>query len=207
MDKSTQSLTSPLGGLLISNVLVRGFSRNYPMAIVLCPGIHDPQLTQSFWKVIQDNASNNLKEAKVHIVKDAQPWAFSAIHVFQSLKQTVSVSEPLTLICFSAGVVGGIGAAWAWQQQGGSVRTFLALDGWGVPLAGSFPIYRFSHDAFTHWTSQPLGMGQNPFYADPSVGHMELWRSPDQAWGWWDRDGQTLRMTAAQVIGQILEQG
>ncbi len=176
------------------------------MTIVLCPGIHKPELTQSFWQAIQDTASSNLRETKVHTVKDAQPWAFSAMHVLQSLNQTVSRSEPLTFICFSAGVVGGIGAAWAWQQQGGIVRAFIALDGWGVPLLGSFPIYRLSHDSFTHWTSQPLGMGQHPFYADPGVGHLDLWRSPDQAWGWWNRDGQKLQTTAAQAICQILGQ-
>jgi hypothetical protein len=176
------------------------------MTIILCPGIHDPQLTQSFWQAIQDTASSNLRGAKVHIVKDAQSWAFSAIHVLQSLNQAIPVSEPLTFICFSAGVVGGIGAAWAWQQQGGIVRALIALDGWGVPLLGSFPIYRFSHDTFTHWTSQPLGKGQHPFYADPGVGHLDLWRSPDQAWGWWYRDGRKLRINAAQAICQILGQ-
>jgi hypothetical protein len=175
------------------------------MAIVLCPGIHNPELTQSFWQAIQNTASNNFRETQIHTVKDAQRWAFSAMHVLQSLNEAITDSEPLTFICFSAGVVGGIGAAWAWQQQGGIIRAFIALDGWGVPLAGSFPIYRFSHDAFTHWTSQPLGMGQHPFYADPGVGHLDFWRSPDQAWGWWDRDSQKLRMNAAQVICQILE--
>jgi hypothetical protein len=176
------------------------------MTLVLCPGIHDPQLTQAFWQAIQNTASNSLREAKVHTVNDAKSWAFSAMHVLQFLRQTVLRSEPLIFVCFSAGVVGGIGAAWAWQQQGGAVRAFLAIDGWGVPLLGSFPIYRLSHDRFTHLTSQPLGMGQHPFYADPGVGHLDFWRSPDQAWGWWDRDGQKLRMTAAQVICQILEQ-
>jgi hypothetical protein len=175
------------------------------MAIILCPGIHAPQLTQCFWQAIQNTASKNFREPKVYTVKDAQPWAFSAIHVLKFLNQTVSTSEPLTLICFSAGVVGGIGAAWAWQQQGGIISAFIALDGWGVPLAGSFPIYRLSHDGFTHWTSQLLGTGQDPFYADSSVGHLEFWRSPDQAWGWWYRDGQKRWTNAAQVICQILE--
>ncbi|NJM78102.1 MAG: hypothetical protein HC852_22935 [Acaryochloridaceae cyanobacterium RU_4_10] len=147
------------------------------MTLVLCPGIHDPQLTQAFWQAIQKTASNNLREAKVHTVNDAKSWAFSAMHVLQFLRQTVLRSEPLIFVCFSAGVVGGIGAAWAWQQQGGAVRAFLAIDGWGVPLLGSFPIYRLSHDRFTHLTSQPLGMGQHPFYADPGVGHLDFWRS------------------------------
>ena len=72
------------------------------MTIVLCPGIHEPELTQSFWQAIQDTASGSLRETQVHTVKDAQPWAFSAMHVLQSLNQNVSRSEPLTFICCSA---------------------------------------------------------------------------------------------------------
>jgi hypothetical protein len=97
-----------------------------------------------------------------------------------------------------------IGAAWAWQQQGGTIRALVALDGWGVPLYGSFPIYRLSHDEFTHGSSQVLGMGQNPFYAEPGVPHLELWRSPDRAWGWWYKEGQRERTNAAIVIRSIL---
>jgi hypothetical protein len=85
---------------------------------------------------------------------------------------------PILIISFSAGVVGAIAAASIWQSIGGTIRAFIALDGWGVPLYGNFPIHRLSHDAFTHYTSSLLGSGEDSFYADPSVAHETLWRSP-----------------------------
>jgi hypothetical protein len=176
-------------------------------AIVLCPGIHPPDLTASFWNAIQ---SVKLPNALAHehldsfIVPHAQQRAFSPVHTLQFLSQSFAISEPLVLIGFSAGVVGMAGAAWAWQQQGGTIRTLVALDGWGVPLHGSFPIYRLSHDGFTHWSSQVLGMGQDPFYAEPGVSHLDLWRSPNRAWGWWHKEGKRERANAAIVVRQIL---
>jgi hypothetical protein len=176
-------------------------------SIILCPGIHPPDLTASFWRAIQsvklpnDPADERLNH---YILPHAQQWAFSPVYTLQFLNQTFPPSEPLVLIGFSAGVVGMVGAAWAWQQQGGIIRALVALDGWGVPLYGSFPIYRLSHDGFTHGSSQVLGMGQDPFYAEPGVPHLELWRSPDRAWGWWCKEGQHERTNAAIVIRQIL---
>jgi hypothetical protein len=176
-------------------------------SIILCPGIHDPDLTTSFWSAIQQvNLPNRpaIELPNVHVVPDAQKWAFSPVHTLQFLHKTFPTSEPLVLIGFSAGVVGMAGAAWAWQQQGGTIRTLVALDGWGVPLYGAFPIYRLSHNGFTHGSSQILGMGQDPFYAEPGVAHLELWRSPDRAWGWWYKEGQGEWTHAAIVIRQIL---
>jgi hypothetical protein len=176
-------------------------------SIILCPGIHHPNLTASFWRAIQqvklpnDQLPEHLNPS---IVPNAQQWAFSPVHTLQFLNKTIPTSEPLVLIGFSAGVVGMMGAAWAWQQQGSTIRALVALDGWGVPLYGSFPIYRLSHDGFTHWSSQALGMGQDPFYAEPGVEHLELWRSPDRARGWWCKEGQRERTNAAIVIRQIL---
>ncbi len=176
------------------------------MAIVLCPGIHPSQLTDSFWAAIQRRYAQLYAEAapSVFIVPNANPWGVSPLHVLTFLDQTFSVGEPLLLIGFSAGVVGAIAAAWAWQLKGGVIRTFVALDGWGVPLSGSFAIYRLSHDEFTHWSSQPLGMGQSPFYADPGVEHLKLWQSPDLVWGWWLQDGPQQYVTAADVVCHIL---
>lgn len=93
--------------------------------------------------------------------------------------------EPVLFIGFSAGVVGAIGAAWSWQFLGGRVKAFIALDGWGVPLWGDFPIHRLSHDRFTHWSSAMLGSGADNFYAEPPVEHLDLWRSPQNSLGWW----------------------
>lgn len=78
-----------------------------------------------------------------------------------------------------------MGAAFAWQRLGGTVNAVLAIDGWGVPLVGGFPVHRLSHDSFTHWSSALLGAGEDSFYADPGVAHLELWRSPQTAHGWW----------------------
>ncbi|MCU0568633.1 MAG: hypothetical protein MUF49_18805 [Oculatellaceae cyanobacterium Prado106] len=91
---------------------------------------------------------------------------------------------PLFFVGFSAGVVGAIGAARLWHQWGGQVQGLAAFDGWGVPLWGDFPIYRISHDAFTHWSSALLGAGQASFYAEPPVSHLALWRSPETVQGW-----------------------
>ncbi len=176
-------------------------------SIILCPGIHAPALTASFWNAIQRVHLPHPSTAelpKPHIVPEAQHWAFSPVHTLQFLQQTVPISEPLVLIGFSAGCVGMAGAAWAWQQQGGTICALIALDGWGVPLYGSFPIFRLSHDGFTHWSSQALGIGQDPFYAEPGVAHLELWRSPDQTWGWWHKDGRRQWTNAAMVISHIL---
>jgi hypothetical protein len=92
---------------------------------------------------------------------------------------------PLTFIGFSAGVVGAMGAAVAWELLGGKVQALFALDGWGVPTIGTFPIHRLSHDYFTHWSSALLGAGQDSFYADPGVAHLDLWRSPQAIQGYW----------------------
>jgi hypothetical protein len=176
------------------------------MTVVLCPGMHDPQLTDAFWKAIGQRYRQLYTKVipTAFQVPEANLWGVSPLHILRFLHQSVSISEPILIISFSAGVVGAIAAAWAWQLQGGSIRTFVAMDGWGVPLSGSFPIYRLSHDEFTHWSSQPLGMGQAPFYAEPGVGHLDLWRSPDQAWGWRLQDNQPQRVTAADAICRIL---
>ncbi|NJK53546.1 MAG: hypothetical protein HC936_13370 [Leptolyngbyaceae cyanobacterium SU_3_3] len=59
------------------------------------------------------------------------------------------------------------------------------MDGWGVPLGGDFPIYRVSHDRFTHWSSAWWVAGLDSFYADPAVAHLDLWRSPQTVQGRW----------------------
>ncbi|BAC88110.1 hypothetical protein [Gloeobacter violaceus] len=92
----------------------------------------------------------------------------------------------VVVIAFSAGVVG---AAAALQRSylvgaGITIEALIALDGWLVPLFHAFPIYRLSHDAFTHRTSLPFGMGRTNFFADPAVAHLDLWTAPNRVVGW-----------------------
>lgn len=89
----------------------------------------------------------------------------------------------MVAIGFSAGVVGLVGALTIWQQQGGQIQRLFAMDGWGIPTIG-LPVCRMSHDAFTHWSSVPLGMGNVNFYAEPSVEHLQMWANPAHVKGW-----------------------
>lgn len=151
--------------------------------LIICPGVHPTQLTQSFVRGIQ----NSIGQRSYLILPTEQYLPYSAIAILEWLKRhypSPKDAPPLSLIAFSAGVVGAIGAATAWQLQGGRIENLIAFDGWGVPLAGNFPIYRISHDRFTHWSSSILGAGKSSFYAEPAVEHLELWRSPDTCWGW-----------------------
>jgi hypothetical protein len=139
---------------------------------------------------------------------------YSAPAILQFLHQQLSrefpqtwLTVPLVLIGFSAGVVGAVGAAWGWRSLGGKVQTLIALDGWGVPLWGDFPIHRVSHDAFTHWSSALLGTGSDNFYAEPGVEHLDLWRSPHTSHGWQipaDSTQPPIATTAARFIAEVL---
>ncbi len=160
---------------------------SYPF-IIICPGIHDLQLTQDFLEKLQLSKDNNQFSSRTTQVLSFPTQnhpAYSAIDIMEFLKSKITnIKSPVAFISFSAGVVGAIGAAWAWQLLGGNVKTLIAIDGWGVPLAGNFPIHRLSHDYFTHWSSALLGAGEDSFYADPGVEHLELWQSPDSCNGW-----------------------
>lgn len=174
------------------------------MSLIICPGIHDPELTEGFLKGLRWEGSNqNLLIFPAHDYP-----AYSAIDIWQFLCKS-SVNSPVVFISFSAGVVGAIGAAWMWQLSGRSVKAFIAVDGWGVPLSGNFPIHRISHDYFTYWSSAVLGTGEDSFYADPSVEHLELWRSPEIAQGWWVSSGSSTQTrtytTAAEFLTCLLQ--
>lgn len=168
--------------------------------IIICPGFHHPQLTEDFITAM------GLSQAGLNflvIPKSIRPDDFTAIQ--QWLSQKLNSNAGLFFIGFSAGVVGAIAAAIAWQQTGGTIQGLIAIDGWGVPLFGSFPIYRVSHDKFTHHTSQLLGRGRQNFYCSPDVSHLDLWRSPDSAWGWWEiKIGCRVRCSAAIMINEVL---
>lgn len=171
--------------------------------IIICPGIHSTQLTDSFVEEIGEKFLNNCL-----IFPTVKHPAYSVSAIFQWLKTSQGLpqnSPSLIFITFSAGVVGGIGAALAWQYQGGQINKFIALDGWGVPLIADFPIYRLSHDRFTHWSSAILGKGNGSFYCEPPVAHLDLWRSPQSSWGWQTVSlGLEGPLSAAQYIQSLL---
>lgn len=180
--------------------------------IVICPGVHDPELTESFVAQLQrakfwpsrQNCTSPLHPKPLIFPTQLAP-VYSPAHVLEFLQKYSSLQSSLVLVCFSAGVVGAIGAARTWQRSGGKVRALIALDGWGVPLGGDFLFHRISHDHFTYWSSQLLGAGADSFYADPPVKHLDLWRSPQAAQGWWVQLDRRERTTAATFINLLLE--
>ncbi len=177
------------------------------MRIVVCPGIHAPKLTQEFLQGLQgeDWRANAFSQLEILLFPTQKYPAISAFHILQFLcVDRLVPPSPIIFISFSAGVVGAIGAAWGWQLLGGEVKAFIALDGWGVPLHGNFPIHRLSHDYFTHWTSLLSG-GEESFYAEPAVEHLDLWRSPQSVQGWrTDSKGTAQRLSAAQFLLMLL---
>ena len=209
------------------------------MNIIICPGIHESAITQSFLQKLRFLLSTepNFKDSENILIFPAQNYsALSTFHILQFLSdafggmlfdhatQTQSdhrfdnpqATSPLLFISFSAGVVGAIGAAWGWQLLGGKVKAFIALDGWGVPLFGNFPIHRLSHNYFTYWSSALLGSGEDSFYADPPVEHLEMWRSPQSVQGYWvhptvSTQPQNLhqatptRLTAGEFLTMLIE--
>lgn len=160
------------------------------MTLVICSGFHDNSLNNRFL--------DNLRHESVII----EPYII--INPFSCLNEAFSLREDLTLIGFSAGVVNAIALAHYWQAQGAKIQALIALDGWGVPLIGNFPIYRLSHDYFTHWSSCLLGSGQENFYADPPVNHLSLWSSPERVTGWSVNSNFVQRTTALTFLSNRL---
>jgi hypothetical protein len=173
------------------------------MQILICPGIHPPRLTEQFLQGLGwANQADRL--ASLYCFPSADEPVYSPWHVYQFLHaRGVDQTQPLLLIGFSAGVVGAIGAARLWQQQGGQVKALIALDGWGVPLVGNFALHRISHDWFTHWN---FGWPQpDSFYADPSVDHLTLWQSPETVIGWHIQTSGSEQKTQQTVASYITD--
>ncbi|MEM6612788.1 MAG: hypothetical protein AAF652_11160 [Cyanobacteria bacterium P01_C01_bin.72] len=173
------------------------------MTIVICPGIHPPEMTTQFVQGIKSKVRQNCL-----VLPTEEYLPYSAIAILEWLEQQNLVkTETLAWIGFSAGVVGSFGAAWGWQLRGGKVSCLIAIDGWGMPLVANFPIYRVSHDFFTHWSSGILGAGEQGFYAEPEVTHQEIWRSPDTCQGWQIISrGLRTRVLLSDYLGDLLDQ-
>lgn len=184
------------------------------MSIVICPGIHEPELSQSFLSGLLEQFNDEAigqKSVDTLLVPTEGYLPLSPLHILRFLHAHLGdrLQSPVVFISFSAGVVGAILAAHNWQLCGGRVRAFIAIDGWGVPLWGNFPIHRMSHDYFTYWSSSLLGSGHNNFYADPSVDHLEMWRSPQTVQGLWVEpslgDSHKKHLTAAEFLHLLLK--
>ena len=174
------------------------------MTLIICPGVHSSELTEQFLENL------DLRETKDCLVfPSGQYPPYSPTTVLTFLEKCAKSNRNLNdllFISFSAGVVGAIGAALTWQAKLGRVKAFIALDGWGVPLVGNFPIYRVSHDYFTHVTSIHLGGGWESFYVDPGVSHLDLWKNPLGADGWCIKAlGCRYRCSAAKFIAILLQ--
>ena len=135
--------------------------------LLICPGIHPPELTESFLDGVLENWKNQQQLGELLIFPTQDYSAYSSLDILNFIDKN-NPKSAIMIIAFSAGVVGAIGAALAWQQLRGEIQGLIAIDGWGVPLIGNFPIYRISHDYFTHWSSALLGGGIESFYADPA---------------------------------------
>gem|GEM_PF-2106479 len=163
-----------------------------PSLVWICPGFADRPATQRFVETIWQPSW-----PRPMVVDDA---TYRPDRVVDSIAQA-NPHQPIGLIGFSAGVVAALGAAKIWQRQGGRVRAVFAWDGWGVPLPAGLSVYRFSHDRWTHDSSNWLGSGREQFWADPGLPHLDFWRSPDRATGWWCApDRPPCRTTAAAML-------
>jgi hypothetical protein len=177
-------------------------SQNCDPILVVCPGCHPISLTESFLD------RSKLGQHRGLLVFPSQKYSpYSAKAVFDFLRQSLGQprqSHPLLLIGFSAGVVGAMGGAIAWELAGGKIQALIALDGWGVPAIGNFSVHRLSHDYFTHWSSALLGRGDDSFYAEPQVEHLAMWQSPDTITGWWETGlGCRIRCTYLEFLNHL----
>lgn len=157
------------------------------MMIIVCPGIHSPHWTQAWLKQLAQAAPEVIPT--LHIAPVAPLGAWSPYQVRQGLEAAIAPPPTsLIFIAFSAGCVAAAALAHHCHHRGYAVRAVIAWDGWGVPLAGPFPVHRLSHDVFTHRTSGSApSLGH--FYSDPPVSHGHLWQSPATVPGWQTQPG------------------
>ena len=184
------------------------------MNLIICPGIHETALTRSFVSGLLElnpDIFSSSSSVKILIYSGEGLKTLSPFHILYFLFEKIEdVKSPIVFIGFSAGVVGGLQAAYLWQMFGGEVKAFIAVDGWGVPLAGSFPIHTISHDYFTHWSLLRLIPGNNNFYAQPAVEHLKIWRSPESVKGWWvdpefQRNNNKIYLTVTEFLHMLLK--
>ncbi len=172
------------------------------MSIVFCPGFHSPSLTENFISSLYFIPRNN-----IFILPTEKYPPYDGLHILQLMIKNIKLTQPVLLISFSAGVVGAISSAYLWQILGGKITALIAIDGWGVPLISNFPIYRLSHDYFTHWSSNLLGSGKSSFYANPPVAHLQMLTNPDNIKGWCiENNDIKINTTVTKYIKLLLQE-
>lgn len=133
-----------------------------------------------------------------------QPWNGEVVYR-DLLRRGIDPHISLTIVAFSAGVVGALQLSLLWPGVG----NLIAIDGWCVPLGlldglGKTPrwsLSRLSHDLETHWNGTLFGPGQAQFYADPFVSHLKLWSDPQAVQGWGLTAGaEPSRITAGNFL-------
>lgn len=179
------------------------------MGIIICPGLLAVAASQRFWQTVQEHSTTDLNlnrsvgtaETVIFLPPDCP--VYSPQHVLQAVRPLLT-PEPWIWIGFSAGIVGGLGAARYCHDQF-PVHAFIALDAWGVPLIAPFPIYHLSHDRWTHHIVAAFNTLEGSFFADPDVNHLDLWETPDRVSGWdCQRGCPPSRTNAATYIGQFV---
>lgn len=165
--------------------------------LIICSGFHDPDWTRQ-WLIGMD-----LNQSQVRCFPPSEP-IYSPKAVLQFCQAWCKLTQPLVVVAYSAGNVGGLGAAIQWQKRGGTVARFVAVDPWGVPLVANFPVITLSHDACTDFYCQAWGI-RDRFVAIPPVGHQQLWQFPQSAWGLGIVQGKPQRQTARTFIHKFLE--
>lgn len=182
-------------------------SLKFQMPVIVGPGFHDRALTDRFVRSLPPFVRPCVVDAFPANPIAVFHWLTQIFEAPQSAPQSTNknaVPTALVAIGFSAGVVGLTGALTLWQQRGGQVACFFAIDGWGVPIVG-LPVCRLSHDYFTHWSSLPLGARQGNFYADPPVEHLEMWGSAERVKGQQVSTSGEEFMTAAEFLQRQLK--
>src|SRR4028118_2132188 len=112
------------------------------MRLVICPGVHEPKLTDCFLtglSGLRGLAADRQNQQIVEPVKifPAHKYPpFSALDVWNFLCTEELAGESLVFVSFSAGVAGAIGAAWMWQQLGGKGGGLFGFGGGGGRRGG-----------------------------------------------------------------------
>jgi hypothetical protein len=191
--------------------------------LYICPGIHQPSLTQSFLNGLRQTWGSAWSDRLILGVLPATVPPYAPRLVLDHFEACLgnraqglgsrgegvgNRGDGLVWIGFSAGVVGALLAARQWHRQGHPVQALIAVDGWGVPLWADFPVYSLSPDRLAYETTRGLRSKHSHFYADPPVSHLALWEQPQKAIGWVEcPGGKSLRLTAAEYIERIYSKG